>query len=292
MTNRYPLIIDTLDSNKIKELPSGDNLNLTGGSIVGVENITASQTITGNVLAGTSVTIGGTTVKTIATTADYGDLLNAPAGLSDLTNDINAITQGDNISLLLNDSGYLTTVAFADLTGKPTTLAGYGIVDALTTGSNISLLVNDSGYLKASDLQDGVITVDVNNTGDLVGSVFANDSTTMIDSILAAVNLDGTIRGNVIPFNDGIYNIGSGSNKFNTITANTFLGTLNGLVNGDVTGSIFADNSALLVDGVNGTFTYTATTPTDWNGSAPTTVGDAIDRLATLVKALNGGTGA
>lgn len=37
---------------------------------------------------------------------------------------------------------------------------------------------------------------------------------------------------------------------------------------------------------------YTATTPGDWNGSAPTTVGDAIDRLATLVKTLNGGTGA
>lgn len=37
---------------------------------------------------------------------------------------------------------------------------------------------------------------------------------------------------------------------------------------------------------------YNATTPTDWNGTAPTTIGDAIDRLAALVKTLNSGTGA
>jgi len=37
---------------------------------------------------------------------------------------------------------------------------------------------------------------------------------------------------------------------------------------------------------------YTAATPGDWSGSAPTTVGDAIDRLAAVVKTLNGGTGA
>lgn len=37
---------------------------------------------------------------------------------------------------------------------------------------------------------------------------------------------------------------------------------------------------------------YNATTPTDWNGAAPTTIGDAIDRLAALVKTLNSGTGA
>jgi len=37
---------------------------------------------------------------------------------------------------------------------------------------------------------------------------------------------------------------------------------------------------------------YNAFTPTDWNGTAPTTIGAAIDRLAALVKTLNGGTGA
>lgn len=245
MTNRYPLIIDTLDSNKIKELPSGDNLNLTGNSVVGVTNITASGGITSDTLTANTMTLGGQTVKSVATSASYNDLVNAPSAVSDLTNDLNFVTTGANISVFTNNAGYLTTVAFADLTSKPTTLAGYGITDALTTGSNNSLLVNDSGYLKASDLQNGVITVDVNNTGDLVGSVFADDSTVMIDSLLGAINLDGTIRGNVIPANNATYNIGSASNKFSTVTANTFVGELKG--------SVFADDSTLLVDAVNGT---------------------------------------
>jgi hypothetical protein len=45
MTNRYPLIIDTADGNKIKELPAGDNLNLLNNSILGVQDITALGTI-------------------------------------------------------------------------------------------------------------------------------------------------------------------------------------------------------------------------------------------------------
>ena len=60
----------------------------------------------------------------------------------------------------------------------------------------------------------------------------------------------------------------------------------------DITGSVFADNSSMIVNGVDGTLVYTPTTPTDWAGVAPLTVGEAIDRLATVVKALNAGTGA
>lgn len=61
---------------------------------------------------------------------------------------------------------------------------------------------------------------------------------------------------------------------------------------GDVQGSVFADDSTMLVDGVRGTLLYYPTTPTDWNGTPPTSVGEAIDRLAVVVKALNAGTGA
>jgi|SaaInl5LU_22_DNA_1037371.scaffolds.fasta_scaffold106228_2 hypothetical protein len=90
----------------------------------------------------------------------------------------------------------------------------------------------------------------------------------------------------------------------------------------DVTGSVFADDSTLLVDGVNGVIPYPAnggvvwdgiaptdvveaidrladytqnflvSTPTDWNGTAPSSIIEAIDRLATVVKSLNSGTGA
>lgn len=71
-------------------------------------------------LTGTPTTLSGYGITDAATSAQ--------GALAD-----SAIQSGDNISVLVNDSGYLTTVAFADLTSKPTTLSGYGITDTYTT---------------------------------------------------------------------------------------------------------------------------------------------------------------
>ena len=46
MANRFPLILDTADSNKLKELPNGDNLDLTGSGISAVGDITSTGTTT------------------------------------------------------------------------------------------------------------------------------------------------------------------------------------------------------------------------------------------------------
>jgi hypothetical protein len=46
MADRYPLIFDPSD-NKLKEVPSGDNLNLAGSGIVGVTSIACGGIITG-----------------------------------------------------------------------------------------------------------------------------------------------------------------------------------------------------------------------------------------------------
>lgn len=46
MANRFPLILDTADSNKLKELPNGDNLDLTGSGISAVGDITSTGTAT------------------------------------------------------------------------------------------------------------------------------------------------------------------------------------------------------------------------------------------------------
>ena len=244
MANRYPLVVDTTDGNKIKEIPNGDSLQLTGNSVVGAIDITASGTIAAGILNATSIKKGGTEIATVALTGAYSDLANRPTALSDLTDDLNVLVPGDNVGQLTNNVGYLTTVAFSDLTSSPTTLAGYNITDAATSvqgvlagtavqpGANITTLFNNAGYLTAADLADGAITIDVNNTGDLVGSVFADDSTVMIDSILAAVNLDGTIRGNVSPNANqhNLWDLGSNAVRFKdayiqgTLTATTIAG--------------------------------------------------------------------
>ena len=49
MANRIPLIVDRDDENKLKELPVGDNLDLTGSGIVGAGNISATGLTINNV---------------------------------------------------------------------------------------------------------------------------------------------------------------------------------------------------------------------------------------------------
>jgi len=263
MANRFPLVVDTSDSNKIKELPSGDNLQLSGNDVVGVVNITGSGTLTIESVSATNISLDGTSLADVATSGSYNDLTNTPSNVSTFTNDSNYVTPGSNISLFTNDAGYLTTVAFADITDAPTTLAEYGITDAATIsqgvkadsavqpGSNISTFNNDAGYITLTNIQNGDLTIDVNNSGDLIGSVFGQDSTILVDAILSSVNVSGTIRGHVLPRAGagGLYDIGSAEDQFKDIHIS---GQLNGNVDGDVTGSVFADNSTLLVDGVNG----------------------------------------
>src|SRR6056300_205680 len=80
MAVRYPLVVDTSDNNKIKELPSGDSLNLSGNNIVNVVNVTASGTLTVQNLAveSTTFTVNGTSLNTVAFTGSYTDLSNTP----------------------------------------------------------------------------------------------------------------------------------------------------------------------------------------------------------------------
>ena len=290
MANRYPLIVDTTDGNKLKEIPSGDNLQLTGNSIVGVTDVTASGTVGAAILSATSIRKGGSEIATIAVTGAWTDVVGKPTALSQFTNDLNFLVPGNNISVLNNDSAFLTTVAFGDLTGKPTTIAGYGITDvassgqgalaatAIQPGDNVSRLFNNSGYLTVSDIQNGLVTIDVNNTGDLVGSVFADDSTVMIDSILAAINLDGTIRGNVTPNANqhDLWNLGTNTVRFKdayfqgTVTATNFVGDGSGLTGisggGDSVGNFTLASSVIDTDDSSGiTITPAVTISSDLN---------------------------
>ena len=82
MANRIPLIVDTLNDNKIKELPIGDNLDLGGAGITNAGTINATDVIINNVSFNNPFS------------GDYNDLTNkpviptVPTVLSDFTNDI------------------------------------------------------------------------------------------------------------------------------------------------------------------------------------------------------------
>ena len=86
MANRIPLIVDRDDQNKLKELPVGDNLNLTGSGIVGAANIEA-----------TGLTIAGVSYNPFSGSwNDLADKPNVPA-------DTDGLTQGNTNLYFTNE---------------------------------------------------------------------------------------------------------------------------------------------------------------------------------------------
>jgi hypothetical protein len=222
MAVRYPLIVDTTDNNKIKELPSGDSLNLSGNNIVNVVDVTASGTLTVQnlVVESTTFTVDGNSLNSVAFTGSYTDLSNTP-------------TLFDGV--------------YASLTGKPTIPAN--IEDLANVGStspaNGEILIYDS-------------TLGRYEPGTIDASFDAQFQDQNIDNLNNVV-FTGDKTNDVLKFVDGIWK--NERVDFDELTGTLNVvqqgDTLTGSLIGDVKGSVFADDSTLLVDGVGGTITGT-----------------------------------
>lgn len=131
-------------------------------------------------------------------------------------NQINAPIVGNDSTLLVDVVN--SSVPWSVISGTPTTNAGYGITDAFDgaygslTGAptNVSAFTNDAGYLTTSG---GII--------DIKGSVFGDDSTVLVDGVGSRINLDGTVKGNIIPDQNEQYDLGSATNKFRDLYLST-----------------------------------------------------------------------
>ncbi|MBT5286037.1 MAG: hypothetical protein HOL29_08745 [Euryarchaeota archaeon] len=116
--------------------------------------------------------VNGQTGVVVLDASDVGAATTAQGTTAD-----SALQPGDNVSSLVNDAGYLTSVAAAPVdsvnsktgvvvlnasdVGAATTAQGAKADSALQSGNNVSALVNDAGYL-TSALQSG------NNVSELV----------------------------------------------------------------------------------------------------------------------------
>ena len=134
MANRIPLIVDRDDQNKLKELPVGDNLNLTGSGIVGAANIEA----TGLTIAGISYNPFSGSWNDLADKPTVAtNTAELPEGSSNqyFTNErvddrVNAILrEGSGIDITYDDLNGTITIA---ATGGGGGSGGSGIVTDLT----------------------------------------------------------------------------------------------------------------------------------------------------------------
>lgn len=117
------------------------------------------------------------------------------------------------------------SIPYSVITGAPTALSAF---------------TNDTGYITSAQLLDGTVTIDVNNTGDLQGSVFGDDSTLLVDavnSIIPASVVSGTFTGSVIGNVTG--------NVTGNLTGDVSGGTISGTIETTLIRS--ADSSSIIV---------------------------------------------
>jgi hypothetical protein len=222
MAVRYPLVIDTTDNNKIKELPANDSLNLNTNSIVNAVNITASGTLTvaNLVVDSNSVSINGNPLGTVALTNSYTDLSNKPS---------------------LFDGTY------AALTGRPSIPASTEDLSDVgsTQATNGQALIYDTslGRYEPGNIADASIDLTNQDLGELQNVVLTGAVANQI------LKYNGTAFVNTTVHFSEITNKPTTLAGFG-ITDAQLAGAPH---DGDVTGSVFGDDSTVLVDGVNNT---------------------------------------
>ena len=144
-------------------------------------------------------------------------------------------------------------------------IAGLASVLADTTpqlGGNLDL--NSKNITGVGNINiDGTITAP-----QFEGNLHADDSTVAYDSATQKLVVgDITTSGHITPSTSNVKDIGSSTSKFrngylNTLYVNNLIGSVDvsgtltaSKFDGDLTGSVFGDDSSILVDGINGTFT-------------------------------------
>ena len=194
MANRFPLIVDS-SALQIKEIPSGDSLDLTGNSIVNVVDITAS----GN------ISVGGTLTYEDVNNVDSVGLITARTGIkigpsagvagtffadgSYITAGI--ITAGTFSGSLAasNLTGALPAIDGSALLGLP--VSGVGIKTAgATVGFGVTFLdFRGSGVGEITSPNSGITTINISGGGGGGGGSISTDAQTKTNGQTALLDL-------------------------------------------------------------------------------------------------------
>jgi len=128
-------------------------------------------------------------------TQDNLDRIDAEIDLSNYDGEI--VASAFRGSVFADDSGIIVDSSNKNITANEITAT------LLTTSIIDVVSINISGPLSVENID-----------ANLKGSVFADNSTLLIDGVNGSINLDGTVKGDIIPDGDELYDIGSPTNKF------------------------------------------------------------------------------
>ena len=180
MANRFPIIVDRDDQNKLKELPAGDNLDLTGSGIIGAGNIAA-----------TGLTIGGVSYNPFS--GSYNDLTDKPlaaANTGELPEGTNLYFTNervdDRVGAILRE-GTGIDIVYDDLNGT-ITITNTGTSSG--GGGSLPPAINFDG-LATNQVVKYSSTGGANNTAAWVNG-FVNYSEIIGTPGLASVSLSGS----------------------------------------------------------------------------------------------------
>ena len=210
MANRIPLVVDTSDGNKIKELPINDNLDLTNSNLVGV-NAISTQSIT---------------INSQPFTLQYSELQNTPtipSDISELTDTQSLLGQGGgggNV-IIQGGGGLIITaddsVARTILPGNTLKIQGAGDVTTTLTEENGTDVLTITHNVAGSGPDTNTTYVISAEDGDDVNSkkIRLRDSNDAIQDItlIAGTNVGITRNANSFTFtstdNNTTYGIAS-----------------------------------------------------------------------------------
>jgi hypothetical protein len=260
MANRYPLILDS-SNNKIKELPSGDNLDLTGAGISSVSSVSV----------GTAVTIGSYGVHAtgvVTATSFVGD----GSGLTGVANTEFIVGTAATFTSELSVAGITTADATGvNVTGVVTATTFVGALTGAVTGDATGLSGTPNITVGSVNATSGTFSGNVT-----IGGTLTYQDVTNIDAVGLITAQQGIqILANGINITSGIATVGLTTIKSGEIE-----------VVGIITAStLHTDTFDTVVGGAVVTGVITAT---DFNATSDTAVKENIqpieNPLASIVR--------
>ena len=252
---------------KVTNLETGGVTVTTGdikGSVFGDDSTLLvdgiNSRIPSSVLHGALPAIDGSALTGVTTT-ETDPVVGAITGI------VKADGSG-NISAAVAGTDYLTTVAFADLTATPTTIAGYGITDAYTkTEVDNSIASVTAGHFNFNITGDDstVRTVTSGSTLQIKGGT-GTTTASDVDGNITINGLEiGTSATTALAGNTALF-----SGAYNDLTGKP---TLFSGAYGDLTGSptnvsTFTNDSGYLTNVPPQTFVSLSDTPANFTGQA------------------------